>query len=80
MKKIKYSGKFMGEIFRLYLGAILFIEGIILIAVYLIFKHFFNIDLGNGFSIPVEYKKLAGICLLISWIIVMCKNHKSRKK
>jgi purine-cytosine permease-like protein len=76
----KYSPKLMGEIFRLYLGAILFIEGVILISVYLILKHFFNIDLGHGFNIPMEYKKLAGICLLISWIIVMCKNHKVRKR
>jgi len=79
MKK-KYSGRFMGEIFKLYLAGILFIEGIILIAIHLILKHFFNIDLTNGINITMEYKKLFGICLIISWIIIMCKNHKSRKR
>ena len=79
MKK-KYSPILMGEIFRLYLGAIFIIEGIILLAIHLILKHFFNIDLTNGINIPMEYKKLFGICLIISWIIIMCKNYKSRKR
>lgn len=78
MKKI--SGRLMGEVFRLYLAGILFIEGIILLAIHLILKHYFNIDLTNGINIPMEYKKLFAMCLVISWIVIACKNYKVRRR